>query len=73
MTRARKAPGSREPKARTSGPTQPENARKRGQLLLRLDPATEATLRRLAALRGMSLSDVVSGMIGCADAREVWD
>lgn len=63
MSKPRKAPGSREPKVRASGPTQPENERKRGAVLLRLDPATEATLRRLAAERGCPMGDIVTAAI----------
>ena len=45
---------------RTSGPTQPEASRKRGQLLLRLEPELAAELRETARAAGVSVSSLVA-------------
>lgn len=47
------------PRRRTSGPTQPEADRKRGQLLLRLPGPVVAALRERAALEGCTISALV--------------
>ena len=46
-----------------SGPTQPESARKRGQLLLRLTPHVADILRDQAAELGIAVSGLVSDLV----------
>jgi hypothetical protein len=52
---------------RRGGPTQPESERQAGQRKLRLLPAVQADLDRLAELRGLSVSAYVSALV-MADA-----
>lgn len=51
------------PKKTRHGATQPEDAREKKQLLLRMLPEEIARLRRLAAERGQSVSDYVSSLL----------
>ena len=58
-----------EPRKRSSGPTQPEDERRAGQVLLRLRPSVTRSLDALARRWGVSRSEVVARLV--SDARDV--